>query len=349
MGAADDSAETWGATSGCWCWEWDVRRAASGDVAVGVVAAGFDPAAPLGSDERGCAYRSCGAVARCGEVRGAAPFAAGDVLSVDLDIRDDRADVRFFKNGVEVALGKGSPFTASLVPPRAGPRGFRPACHVGGAGDAVVFLGAKRGFGKRTYAVDVEGSDGTLSYEGDWGTARGCRDGYGRIAFDHCAGCWVGPFVGDRPHGVVLWVEPCDDGADVTGHCDGDEVVAPVLFDRGERVRALDDAEAAEATAAYFARKRRRGGLWGAAPRRRPPRPGDGADDRGSDSDGESGESSWTLRVVYRDGATARRGVEIDASEVVRRVAVGEEQGRKRERNSQLQRLRSRPFPTRFG
>ena len=84
--------------------------------------------------------------------------------------------------------------------------------------------------GHKTFCVDVEGSDGTLSYEGDWGTARGCRDGYGRIAFDHCAGCWVGPFVGDRPHGVVLWVEPCDDGADVTGHCDGDEVVAPVLF-----------------------------------------------------------------------------------------------------------------------
>ena len=49
----------------------------------------------------------------------------------------------------------------------------------------------------------------------------------------------------------------------------------------------------------------------------------DSSDD--DDDDEEQFVAPWTLRVVYRDGATARAGVEIDSSVVVRRVAAGDE------------------------
>ena len=105
---------------------------------------------------------------------------------------------------------------------------------------------------------------------------------------------------------------------EASAFCDGDEIVAPVLFLDGRRIRALDDEDGAEAMRSYFASKAQ-------APEEAAAEEQPALSEEEDDEDCGEDQPPWTLRVVYREGATARRGVEIDASDVVGRVGAGEE------------------------
>ena len=62
--SSKNAVGSFGATSGVWCWEWEARRVASGDVGVGLVAAGHDATTALGGSKTSpWCYRSCGALA----------------------------------------------------------------------------------------------------------------------------------------------------------------------------------------------------------------------------------------------------------------------------------------------
>jgi len=200
--------------------------------------------------------------------------------------------------------------------------GLRAAAQSGGAGDAAVLLGLKKGLATRHYApshVAHDGSDGThcvASYSGDWGHT-GVRHGAGILSYNHCDGSWVGPWVKDKQHGVHLWIEK--------------GTVTPVLFERGERVRAvLDDADAPNELAAYHralsegCSEETNVKQDDVVPGSECPEDEDIVESRDVE-DTTKKAAPWTLRVVYQQGATARKGIEIDSSEVVRRVAVGEE------------------------
>lgn len=196
-------------------------------------------------------------------------------------------------------------------------RGLRASAQLGGAGDAVVFLGFKRGFGVRHYATQVSGrylDDSTVavaSYKGDLGYT-GVRHGRGELSFSNCDGRWIGAWYKDKQHGVHLWVE--------------DGKVTPVLFERGERNRAIiSDDDALEEIEAY------RNGLVDPSTSTHQIATGDALqnpidEERHGEGENESSpDAHWRLRVVYQQGATVRRGIEIDSSDIVRRVAVGEE------------------------
>ena len=320
--SSKNAVGSFGATSGVWCWEWEARRVASGDVGVGLVAAGHDATTALGGSKTSpWCYRSCGALAGRGEVRSAPAFGAGDVIGVELRIEGGRGSVRFYKNDVEATAQQATEASLATLKIAEIPEGgLRPACHVGGAGDALIWRGCKRGRSARSYAPEgCEDCDGARSYEGGYDARTGARHGpSGVVRYRRCAGRWVGPWRRDRMHGVQLWVEPAPASQEASAFCDGDEIVAPVLFLDGRRIRALDDEDGAEAMRSYFASKAQ-------APEEAAAEEQPALSEEEDDEDCGEDQPPWTLRVVYREGATARRGVEIDASDVVGRVGAGEE------------------------
>ena len=316
LSSSEHVTGTFGATSGVWCWEWEARRVASGGVGVGLVAAGHDPCTALGSSKLSpWCYRSCGALAGRGEVRSAPAFGAGDVISVELRIEGTSGSVRFYKNDVEAAANQATDAAFTTLKIAEIPEGgLRPACHAGGAGDALIWRGCKRGRATQFYAPEGD----KRSFEGCFDGKTGARHGpNGVVRYRRCAGRWVGPWRRDRMHGVQLWVEPAPASSDECAHCDGDEIVAPVLFADGQRICALNDEDGGEAMRAYFASK---------AVDEEAEVKDEGTEEKEEvEEEEDTDQPPWTLRVVYREGATARRGVEIDASDVVGRVGAGEE------------------------
>ena len=116
------------------------------------------------------------------------------MIGVEVTLKGNgTGSVRFYKNDQEVAAGD--------LPASRLRRGVRPACHVGGAGDAVAWRGEKRREKcLRTYAPDRP--DGAASYEGGFGRT-GARHGErGVLRYRHCSGFWVGPWVRDKRHGI---------------------------------------------------------------------------------------------------------------------------------------------------
>ena len=103
-------------------------------------------------------------------MRSAPAFGAGDVIGVELRIEGGRGSVRFYKNDVEATAQQATEDVLGDAEDRRDPGGgLRPACHVGGAGDALIWRGCKRGRSVRSYAPEgCEDCDGARSYEGGY-------------------------------------------------------------------------------------------------------------------------------------------------------------------------------------